>query len=581
MWIAMNSQKTNEGSAIRSGNPKVRVLSSIRTKIVLLLIGAIILTTGIYLWTIIPLIKGDYAAVTRNYMNDVVNSYGEMLDMAMSGGEDILNADNMKALIGDISINDISSSYAYAVNAEGIMLYHPTAEKIGNPVENAVVSNLVAQLAKGETPKPDVVAYEFKGVMKYAAYYIGTDAKYILVITTDEDEIFEPINDIVKSCIFTGIAVLVVFSILGFFITEFTVRPINRITSVIAKLSDMDFTENDYQITLNKRKDETGSMSRAISSLREQLREMVSEIKQLSEEIFHSAETLSAGAKNTAETMEEVEKTVAEIAQGATSHAQETQRATENVILMGSMVEETNTQVDSLKDNAASIISSSDEAVNILGHLEEINKKTQDSINTIYEQTNTTNESAVKIREATAIITSIAEETNLLSLNASIEAARAGEQGRGFAVVAAQIQKLAEQSDESARQIETIVNSLIGDSQGAVETMNSVKEVIGQQSENVNKTNNVFKQVKAGIGSSADGVTAIADRTKKLDEARVSVVDIVQNLTAIAEENAASTEETSASVTEVSAIIADISENAERLKTISDKLEAHMGIFKL
>ncbi len=577
----MNSQKTKEGTAVRNGNLRVSVLSSIRTKIILLLIGAIILTAGIYLWTIIPLIKSDYSAVTRNYMNDVVNSYGEMLDMAMGGEEDILNADNMKELIGDISINDISSSYAYAVNAEGIMLYHPTAEKIGQPVENEVVSNLVAQLAKGEVPEPDVVAYEFKGVMKYAAYYIGTDAKYILVITTDEDEIFAPINDIIKRCIYTGIAILIVISVFGFFVTDFTVKPINRITSVIAKLSDMDFTENDYQIKLNKRRDETGSMSRAISSLREQLREMVSEIKQLSEEIFHSAETLSAGAKNTAETMTEVEKTVAEIAQGATSHAQETQRATENVILMGSMVEETNTQVEGLKDNADSMRSSSDEAVNILGHLEEINKKTQDSIDTIYEQTNTTNESAVKIREATAIITSIAEETNLLSLNASIEAARAGEQGRGFAVVAAQIQKLAEQSDESARQIETIVSSLISDSQEAVETMNSVKEIIGQQSENVNKTNDVFKQVKTGISNSAVGVTAIADRTKQLDEARVSVVDIVQNLTAIAEENAASTEETSASVTEVSAIIGDISDNAERLKEISDKLEEHMEIFKL
>lgn len=577
----MNSQKTKEGSAVRNGNLRVSVLSSIRTKIVLLLIGAIILTTGIYLWTIIPLIKSDYSAVTHNYMNDVANSYGEMLDLAMNGGEDILNADNMKELIGDISINDISSSYAYAVNAEGIMLYHPTAEKIGQPVENEVVSNLVTQLAKGEVPEPDVVAYEFNGVMKYAAYYIGTDAKYILVITTDEDEIFAPINDIIERCIYTGIAILIAISILGFFVTDFTVKPINRITSVIAKLSDMDFTENDYQIKLNKRRDETGSMSRAISSLREQLREMVSEIKQLSEEIFRSADTLSAGAKNTAETMGEVEKTVAEIAQGATSHAQETQRATENVILMGSMVEETNAQVEGLKGNAESMRSSSDEAVNILGHLEEINKKTQDSIDTIYEQTNTTNESAVKIREATAIITSIAEETNLLSLNASIEAARAGEQGRGFAVVAAQIQKLAEQSDESARQIEMIVSSLISDSQDAVETMNSVKEVIGQQSENVNKTNDVFKQVKTGISNSAVGVTAIADRTKQLDEARVSVVDIVQNLTAIAEENAASTEETSASVTEVSAIIGDISDNAERLKEISDKLEEHMEIFKL
>ncbi|NLL77912.1 MAG: methyl-accepting chemotaxis protein [Clostridiales bacterium] len=577
----MNSKKTKEVSPSQNQSLKVQVLSSIRTKIIALLICAIVMPAGIYLLTLIPIVKSDYSAVTRNYMKDVVTAYGEMLDSKMSDGEDILNAEKMQELIGNISINDISSSYAYAVNADGTLLYHPTADKIGQPVENEVVAKLVADIAKGNITEPEVAAYEFNGVMKYAAYYIGTDAKYILVITTDEEEIFAPISNIVKRCIYIGIGILVIFSVIGLLVTEFIVRPINKITDVIAKLSDMNFTEDDSQVKLNKRKDETGSMSRAISSLRVQLREMVSEIKLLSEDIFHSAETLSSGAKDTADTMAEVEKTVSEIAEGATSHAQETQKATENVILMGNMVEETNTEVARLKDNTVSMRKSSDDATEILGQLEEVNKKTQDSIDIIYEQTNTTNESAVKIREVTALIASIAEETNLLSLNAAIEAARAGEQGRGFAVVASQIQKLAEQSDESAKQIDSIINSLINDSEKAVQTMNSVKEIIEQQSENVNKTNEIFKKVKDRIGNSADGVTTIADRTKKLDDARVSVVDIVQNLTAIAEENAASTEETSASVTEVSTIVTDISSNAERLKEISDKLEEHMGVFKL
>ncbi len=152
----------------------------------------------------------------------------------------------------------------------------------------------------------------------------------------------------------------------------------------------------------------------------------------------------------------------------------------------------------------------------------------------IYEQTNTTNESAMKIREATTLITSIAEETNLLSLNASIEAARAGDQGRGFAVVASQIQKLAEQSNESARQIENIIDSLIEDSQKSVATMEDVKKIMESQSESVGRTNERFTQVRNGITQSLDGVNQIADKTKRLDEARVNVVDVVQNLTAIA-----------------------------------------------
>lgn len=178
-------------------------------------------------------------------------------------------------------------------------------------------------------------------------------------------------------------------------------------------------------------------------------------------------------------------------------------------------------------------------------------------------------------------ITSIAEETNLLSLNASIEAARAGEQGRGFAVVASQIQKLAEQSDESARKIEAITDSLIADSEKAVAIMGEVKEIMMKQSGHVTKTDEMFTQVKEGIDSSIDGVNRIAEKTRQMDAARVNVVDIVQNLTAIAEENAASTEETSASVIEVAGIVNDISSNTEKMKNVANELEQNMGIFKL
>lgn len=113
---------------------------------------------------------------------------------------------------------------------------------------------------------------------------------------------------------------------------------------------------------------------------------------------------------------------------------------------MGNMIEETNNEIEDLRNSARAMRSAGENAMKILDELNKINQQTKDAISVIYEQTNTTNTSAMKIKEATDIITDIAEETNLLSLNASIEAARAGEQGRGFAVVASQIQKLAEQS---------------------------------------------------------------------------------------------------------------------------------------
>lgn len=570
-----------ETAGSRKNDLKVSPLSSIRTRIIIIIIGSIVLTSAIFLWTIIPVTQDNLRENTYNYMFDVGKAYGEMLNHLTAASEEVLEPEELAGLVGGISVNNAPSSYAYVVSPDGTMLYHPTADKIGKPVENEVITGVVGEIKAGGIPEPDVVSYLFKGTVRYASYYVGTDAKFILVISADEAEVFSSLNYIIKRSVEAGVFSLVLFSIFGLWVAGLTVKPINRVTRVVARLADMDFTEDASQKKLNRRRDETGSMSRAISFLSGELRQIVSEIKEQSSQLYRSSEDLSANAGNTANTMAELERTVTEIADGATSQAQETQKATESVILMGNMVEETGTEVEHLKENALFMRRSGDEATDILSQLKEINQRTKEAVDVIYEQTNTTNLSATQIKEATALITSIAEETNLLSLNATIEAARAGEQGRGFAVVASQIQKLAEQSDESARKIEVIVSALINDSEKAVETMDMVKGIIEKQSENVDRTNEAFGKVKQGINSSVTSVEAIADRTGRMEEARITVVDVVQNLTAIAEENAASTEETSASVTEVSAIVTDISENARKLEEIANSLEESMKIFKL
>ena len=209
------------------------------------------------------------------------------------------------------------------------------------------------------------------------------------------------------------------------------------------------------------------------------------------------------------------------------------------------------------------------------------NQKTLDAIAKIGEQIKTTNDSANKIDEAIQIITSIAEETNLLSLNASIEAARAGDQGKGFAVVANQIQKLAEQSNDSATQIDAITNELIHDSMTAVETMQEVRDVMERQSDKMVKTNDVFQEVNVGVENALNGVVHITDRTEGLDESRSRVIDVVQSLSAIAQQNAAGSEETSASVTEMGDTLKNISENATRLKDIAYQLDQSIRSIKI
>lgn len=562
---------------------RVGVFQSVRTKIVSVLIIAMAVLAVCISFIFVYNVKAHLMALNQNYLYDLTVAYEYEIQQQIEtlGYDAAMDYDNLSSTLAGIGLADIDSSYAYLVSSDGTMLYHPTRDKVGQSVENAVVKGVVKKLQTGNIPEAEVVEYDFKGTIKYAAYSITDSGNCILVISADEDEIMAPINDIIKVGTVCAVLLVILCTLAGYCIVNRIVKPIIKVTGIVSKLADMDFSEIEGQERLVARNDETGMMCRAVAALRSQLASVTSNLRDQSRQLFAASDSLNANASETASTVDHVERAVSEISDGASSQAEETQKATENVILMGNMVEETSKEVTGLIDNANEMKLSSDEASATLTELERINGMAKQAIHVIYEQTNTTNESAIKIREATTLITSIAEETNLLSLNASIKAARAGEQGRGFAVVAGQIQKLAEQSNESARQIEGIINSLIEDSQKSVATMDEVKKIMDNQISSMAKTDEIFTRVKEGINTSIDGVSRIADKTRKLDDARVNVVDIVQNLTAIAQENAASTEETSASVTEVSNIVYNISENASQLKEVADSLEQNMNIFKI
>ncbi len=574
---------TEEKKGKNTRNGKTNAIQSVKTKTIAMLVFAMAVMATLLSFVFIKSMKAHLMELNKNYLYDITQAYGKEIQEQINqkGYEATVEYDNLDAALGGVGLEGVSSSYAYLVSADGTMMYHPTFEKVGAPVENAVVTGVVAELQAGNIPQPEVVEYVFKGANKYAAYSITDGGECILVISADEKDILADITAVTRVGIICAILLVILFSVIGYIIVHIIIQPIIQVTQIVGRLANMDFSEIKGEEKLTARKDETGMMSRAVAELRHQLAKVVIDLKDQSQQLFQASDSLNVNASETATTVEQVEKAVSEISDGASSQADETQKATENVILMGSMVEETTKEVEVLIDNANAMKKSSDEASATLSELEKINAQARAAIDVIYEQTNTTNESALKIREATTLITSIAEETNLLSLNASIEAARAGEQGRGFAVVASQIQKLAEQSNDSACQIENIIDSLIADSQKAVATMGEVKEIMNSQNENVKRTDAVFTQVKEGIASSIEGVNKIADKTKQLDNARINVVDVVQNLTAIAEENAASTEETSASVTEVSSIISNISDNASQLKNVADELESNMNIFKM
>lgn len=560
---------------------RVGFFSSIKTKVVMLLTGSIFLSIVLSLCLIIPSVGSNTLALAKNYMKDITSAYGSIMDQNINISVMYLYADRLESMFKGVGIEGMDSSYFYVVGADGTMLYHPTKEKIGSPVENEIILGVVDELAAGNIPEPELTEYDFQGVRKFASYYVAGEGKAILVLSVDEDDIMSSVNNAFYIAVGAGIFIILLFDIVGYFIIARLTRPILQVTNIINRLSDMDLQDDSLTRKISRRNDECGIMARSIITLQKSLVSVITDIKNQSALLYETSAKLTGSATTTSGTVQNVEQAVSEIATGATSQAEETQKATEDIVLMGTMVEDTNSQVSALHHAADAIKESSDTANATLQELDSINRKAIDSINVIYEQTHTTNESALKIKDATTLIASIADETNLLSLNASIEAARAGEAGRGFAVVASQIQKLAEQSNDSARQIDEIIYTLLEDSEKAVKTMEEVRTIMEQQSENVSKAGSVFSQVEIGITESIAGIGQIADRTNQLNSTRSGIVDVVQNLTAIAQENAASTEETSAAVIEVANVMQEISDHAAELQEIASTLEKNIGIFKI
>lgn len=569
---------TTDEEAAPSG---VRRLSSIRLKVVGVLLASINITIILCICVIIPNVRENLIHTTQSYMYDLTNSYGKVLSQNVGISVMYLRTDRLENLVGDTGLQNVSTSHFFVTDGKGMILYHPDNTLIGSTVEDSPILGLTGQIADGKIPDADVVRYEKNGENTYSSYYIVADGKAILVLSAEEKDIFKPITDITRRAIIFCIILSVVLGFSGFLMIDRLTKPIITISKIVGKFAKMDLTPDPRLDKISRRKDETGITGVALLSLRKELAGIISDIQQQSALLYHTAESLSSNAAATSGTVQNVERAVSDIAANATSQAEETQKATDDILLIGNMVENTSSEVSSLRTIAQSIKSSSDHANSTLRELDSINQRAIDSINTIYEQTHTTNESALKIKEAASLISSIADETSLLSLNASIEAARAGEAGRGFAVVASQIQKLAEQSNQSASQIDAIIYALLEDSQNAVETMESVRDIMIQQNENVTKTGSTFFQVQGGISESVTNVDSIASRTDQLNTARVNIVDVVQNLASIAEQNASNTQETSAAVLEVANVMQEISEHATKLQEIASALEANMNAFQL
>ena len=525
-------------------------------------------------------LRGTAAATLAAYDQNAGNYLRAENGDVWKGGYNISKSENLLDNIKEKTGMDVTFFYG----KERIMTSakDSNGERIlGSPAGDVIVKKV---LLGGEEYFSSSVSMD--GTMNYG-YYIpvyqkgtNTDPIGMIFVGTDKEVKDATINRILRTVIFSVIAVVMVCIVIAVITSMSITSSLKKGIGALQKVAAGELG-NPIDKTMLDRKDEIGDLAISIDTLQKALRDIITKIAQSTDKLAFEADALGATANETNSTMKQVENAVSSITDNISEQAKTTKNTTENIMLMGEQIGVTSSEVGLLNQNADRMRQSSEQATTTIKQLRQINSEVEKSIETITAQINVTNDSAQRIRAATEMITSIAEETDLLSLNASIEAARAGESGRGFAVVATQIQKLAEQSNESSHEIEKITNDLINNAGETVDIMSKVHEIIDSQSHNMMETEKIVAEVMDGIGTSLEKIEQIESTTVLLEDSRNRIVQAVEGLSEIAQQNAANTQETCAQTIEVSNTFEQIEDSALQLKKIADVLSDTMKYFRL
>lgn len=409
----------------------------------------------------------------------------------------------------------------------------------------------------------------------------GTD--WILASFMTKQELESEGYQIFNVVIVSALLILLFTFILFNFIAAGIAKPILAVTKKANDYANLDFSvdENSEMAKYIQRKDETGDMVRSLKIMRDNVADFILNTSEAAQQVAASSEELTATSLQAATASEEIATTIGEIARGAGDQARDTEATADNIEELSKLLEKDLQYLEELNTAAVQIEKQKEDGFSIINELIVKTRKTKDASNNIYDIILSNNESAEKINNASSMIESIADQTNLLSLNAAIEAARAGDVGKGFAVVADEIRKLSEQSNIFTKDIKLIINELKEKSQNAVYIMQQSKETVNEQTKSVETTEEKFD----GIAEAIDIIKNIIDKMNHSAELMASnknkVIESTQSLAAISEENAAGTQEASAAMEEQAVTIDDIAKSGDSLATIAEDLRALIDKFKV
>ncbi len=452
-----------------------------------------------------------------------------------------------------------------------------TERLVGTKASDAVI----AQVLNGGS-EFSATNLNIEGI-KYMGYYCpltNTDGSVVGMCFTGRasEDVSQAISGIIFSLIIIAAIIVAGVLIIGLLLNHRVSSQMKNVSEGLTSLAEGNL-ETVVDSKISEREDELGDIGGSTIGLIDRISDIIKKTKQMSDELSRSGTDLAKSAEGASEASARVATSVEDISKGAISQADSIQTAAHETDTMDSNIAIITESINNLNGASEEMEGNCRSTKDALDTLIVQSKKVADSVVTISGAIDKTNKSAYEISQFTEAINAIATQTNLLSLNASIEAARAGESGKGFAVVAGEISSLATQSKESADKINEIITSLIEGVEDTGEVMKVLAANCEEQGKQLDATKESMDEMAKGINNVAMSADEISDKIKELERAKEILNGIIQDLSAISEENAASSEETTASMQELSATFSVITDSAESLKELAADMSETISYF--